>query len=71
MIRPLSPADDKEVDATGTSAARLSGTLLLLRHCLSLGWAANRVPARTRLELMIGPELARQLMTSLTAQSRR
>ena len=47
------------------------GTSLLLRHCLSLGTAEDRVPARVRLEEAIGPELARRLVASLTARSRR
>lgn len=46
-------------------------TGLLLRHCLSLGTAENRVPARVRLAEAIGPDLARRLVASLTAHSRR
>lgn len=48
-----------------------AGTSRLLRHCVSLGTAENRVPARVRLEAAIGPQLARRLVESLTAHSRR
>jgi hypothetical protein len=48
-----------------------AGTTLLLRHCLSLGTAEHRVPARVRLDEAIGPELARRLIESLVAHSRR
>jgi len=47
------------------------GTDLLLRHCLAVGRAENRIPARVRLEREIGPELARRLVASLVAHSRR
>ena len=50
------------MNATLTLRAREAGTSLLLRHCLSLGTAENRVPARIRLEEAIGPELARRLV---------
>ena len=46
-------------------------TRLLLRHCLSIGTAENRIPARVRLDEAIGPELARRLVSSLTARSPR
>jgi hypothetical protein len=48
-----------------------AGTSLLLRHCLSLGTAEHRVPARVRLDEAIGPDLARRLIASLVAHSRR
>jgi hypothetical protein len=44
----------------------------LLRHCLAFDETGQtRVPARTRLEQALGPELARRLVTSLTAVDRR
>ena len=61
----------RNVDAIVTPAAKHRGTRMLLRHCLSVGTAENRVPARTRLEAAIGPELTQRLLTSLTAHSRR
>ena len=36
-----------------------------MRHCLSLGYAEERVPARVRLDEAIGPELSRRLVESL------
>jgi hypothetical protein len=63
---------DEHVNAIVTQGSRESQrTTLLLRHCLSLGTAEHRVPARTRLDAAIGPELARRLVTSLLAHSRR
>lgn len=44
---------------------------LLLRHCLAFDGQPQRVPARVRLEEALGPELARRLVTSLTAADRR
>jgi hypothetical protein len=62
----------KDMDAMITSHAKQSaGTSLLLRHCLSLGTAEHRVPVRVRLDEAIGPELARRLVASLVAHSRR
>jgi len=62
----------KDVDAIITPHAKhCDGTSLLLRHCLSLGTAEHRVPARVRLDQAIGPELARRLVASLVAHSRR
>jgi hypothetical protein len=61
---------NKDVDAIFTPRTREDGTGLLLRHCLSLGVAENRVPARVRLDAAVGPELARKLLASLTARSR-
>jgi hypothetical protein len=47
-------------------------TDLLLRHFRALGLAAERrVPVGVRLELAIGPELARRLVSSLTFRSAR
>jgi hypothetical protein len=65
------PTDEKTVNATVTPAAKTAGDGLLLRHCLSLGTAENRVPARRRLDEAIGPELAHRLVAALMAQSRR
>ena len=62
----------RDMDAIITSRAKqFDGTGLLLRHCLSLGTAQHRVPARVRLDEAIGPELARRLVASLLAHSRR
>ena len=62
----------EDMEAIITSRARQSaGTSLLLRHCLSLGTAEHRVPARARLDEAIGPELARRLVESLVAHSRK
>jgi hypothetical protein len=61
----------KDVDATLNLRSQQDGTNLLLRHCLSLGTAEGRIPARLRLEAAIGPELSRRLVTSLTARSPR
>ena len=61
----------KEMDATIVRVPkRGDGTTLLLRHCLSAGWAEHRTPARRRLEEAVGPEFARRLVTSLLAQRR-
>jgi hypothetical protein len=60
-----------DVGAILTPHERKAGTGRLLRHCLSLGTAENRVPARERLDEAIGPELAQRLVTSLTARSHR
>jgi len=63
---------EKNMDATiSREARRADATALLLRHCLSVGTAENRVPARERLDRAVGPELARRLVTSLVAHSRR
>jgi len=44
---------------------------LLLRHVLALGSPARRrPPAKVRLEEALGPELAQQLVTTLTVGSR-
>jgi hypothetical protein len=45
---------------------------LLLRHCLAFDETQpRRAPAQARLEEALGPELARRLVTSLTAADRR
>ena len=61
----------KDVNAALTLRAQQAGTSLLLRHCLSLGTAEHRVPARRRLDDAVGPDLARRLVSSLTARGRR
>lgn len=61
----------KDMNAVPTLRARQARTNLLLRHCLSLGTAEHRVPARRRLEDAIGPDLARRLIHSLTSRGRR
>ena len=63
---------ESDMDATILrEARRADGTALLLRHCLSIGTSAKRVPARDRLDAAIGAELARRLVTSLLPHSRR
>ncbi len=63
---------ERDMDATiSREARRAGGTALLLRHCLSIGTAENRIPARERLDEAIGPEFARRLVMSLLAHSRR
>lgn len=63
---------DRDMDVTiSREARRADATALLLRHCLSVGTAENRIPARVRLDEAVGPELARRLVTSLMAHSRR
>ncbi len=44
---------------------------LLLRHCLVLEQRPRRLAARVRLEEALGAELARRLVSSLTAADRR
>jgi hypothetical protein len=61
----------KDVDATLNLRGYQAATSLLLRHCLSIGTAEGRIPARIRLDEAIGPELARRLVSSLTARSPR
>jgi hypothetical protein len=61
----------RHVDATLNLREYQAATSLLLRHCLSLGTAEGRIPARLRLEDAIGPELTHRLVTSLTARSPR
>ena len=60
----------RNMNAAPSLRARQAGTSLLLRHCLSLGTAEHRVPARRRLDEALGPELARRLVSSLTARGR-
>ena len=44
---------------------------MLLRHCLALGGTRRtRPPVKARLEEALGPELARRLVSSLTATGR-
>ena len=44
---------------------------LLLRHCLAIsGTPPARPPVKVRLEAALGPELARRLVSSLTATGR-
>ena len=59
------------VNAAPTLRAQQAGTTRLLRHCLSLGTAEHRVPARRRLDEAVGPDLARRLVGSLVARGRR
>jgi len=44
----------RDVDATLNQRGYQEATSLLLRHCLSLGTAEGRIPARLRLEAAIG-----------------
>ena len=60
----------RNMNAAPALRAKQAGTSLLLRHCLSLGTAEHRVPARTRLDEALGPDLARRLVNSLTARGR-
>ena len=62
---------NEDVDAILNPSRREAATNLLLRHCLSIGTAEGRVPARDRLDEAIGPDLARRLVNSLTARSQR
>jgi hypothetical protein len=63
---------EKNVDATVSPYSRhAERSDLLLRHCASIGTAEHRVPARRRLELLIGPDLTRRLLESLRPHSRR
>ena len=44
---------------------------MLLRHCLTMGGTVStRPPVKARLEEALGPELARRLVSSLTATGR-
>jgi hypothetical protein len=60
---------EKHMDATLNLRGHQDATNRLLRHCLSLGTAEGRIPARVRLEEAIGADLTRRLVTSLTARS--
>jgi hypothetical protein len=62
---------NRDMDATLNRHGYQAATSLLLRHCLSLGNAEGRIPARLRLEEAIGPDMAHRLVTSLTARSSR
>ena len=59
-----------DMDMTLTFRRQQAATTRLLRHCLSLGTAEHRVPARTRLDEAVGPDLARRLVASLTVRKR-
>ena len=59
-----------DMEMTLTFRRRQEATTRLLRHCLSLGTAEHRVPARTRLDEAVGPDLARRLVASLTVRER-
>jgi hypothetical protein len=61
----------ENMDATLMLREREARTSRLLRDCLALGEKAPRVPARKRLDEAIGRDLARLLVTSLTARSAR
>jgi hypothetical protein len=61
----------EDMDATIMLRDREAGTSRLLRHCLATGLQEPRVPARVRLDEAIGRDLARLLVTSLTARSTR
>ena len=61
-----------DVDATlQPRGTRDAGRTCCCAIACRSGRAEHRVPARVRLEQAIGPELARRLVTSLTARSRR
>jgi hypothetical protein len=63
---------EKDMESTiSREARRADATALLLRHCLSVGTAEGRVPARVRLDEAIGRDLAQRLVASLLAHSRR
>jgi hypothetical protein len=54
------------------AATRRSPDQLLLRDCLAVGaLTAARPSARERLEIAIGPELARRLLAGLASRPRR
>jgi hypothetical protein len=66
------PITEDMTVAVSRTAMRPHASNLLLRHCLALGSpGSGRVPARVRLDEALGPELARKLVASLTAASRR
>jgi hypothetical protein len=58
----------EDMDATLMSHDREAATSRLLRHCLASEPREPRVPARERLNEAIGRDLARMLVTSLTAR---
>jgi hypothetical protein len=51
-------------------AAGGRGSDLLLRHCTALSDAVERPPAFTRLEELVGCELARMLVVALAGRRR-
>ena len=62
----------KGMDALLVHGPRPEGAAdLLLRHCLALGRGPKRPSVKVRLEEALGPELARWLVSSLTAGGRR
>jgi hypothetical protein len=62
----------RNVDAvTASKPMNRNRSDLLLRHCLALGAAERRTPAKVRLEEALGPELTQRLLASLTAPGRR
>jgi hypothetical protein len=61
----------RNMNATLTLRHREERETLLLRHCLALGAAPRQRPARARLDDAIGRDLARMLVSSLTARSTR
>ena len=63
----------KGMDAVLVRPHRPEGAAdMLLRHCLALGDRGPKRPSvKARLEEALGPELARRLVTSLTAGGRR
>jgi hypothetical protein len=61
----------ENMDATLMLREREARTSRLLRDCLAFGEKVPRVPARERLDAAIGRDLARLLVTSLTARSAR
>ena len=61
-----------DMNATLTQGTQDAGSERLLRDCQALGAPPKqRRSARLRLDEAIGPELARRLVTSLTARSPR
>jgi hypothetical protein len=64
--RPISKGMGSAVESTAGTADR---NLHVLRDCLALGRPGRRrPPAKVRLEEALGPELARKLVKSLSAE---
>jgi len=60
------------VNAALTPSLKQHGPELLIRHCLTIDAPARtRLPAKVRLEHALGPELARELLRTLTSPRRR
>jgi hypothetical protein len=53
------------MNATGHTA-KLDGSLLLVEHCLALGFAPGRPSALDRLEQELGSDFTRRLVLALT-----